>query len=151
MFKIILKTLGFALLFSLIAMLPFIHDIIIDKQFVTKVWVPDLGIEKALTDPETGYVYGYSKYKVLIYFFLLHIFAAIGWIGWALDAKGKPYKFFLLIPSCMTFYTTLMILFDTRRSSFNEANTKIFLILVVNFLLMVFYFYRYYKKKHKSD
>lgn len=148
MSKIVIKTLGFALLFSIIAMLPFIHDVIINKAFVTRAWVPNFGIEAWLYDSETQLVHGYSSYKTLVYFVLLHVFATIGWMGWAVDAKkGKPYRFFLLVPACMTFYTTLIILLDFRRTSYNEVNTKIIFIIVVNFLLMVFYLYRYFKNK----
>ena len=157
--KIILKTVGYALLLSLVATLPFFHDIITDKSGV-KPWVPNFGIEesiKTVIKNEDGSINkirynGYTSYRTLIYFLLLHIFAAIGWMGWAKDARpGKPYKFFLLVPALMTLYTSLVILFDFRQTNFNEATTKIFIIIVVNFLLMALYLYRYYKIQNKKN
>lgn len=148
-FKIIFKTIGVALLLSVVAMLPFFHDVIIDKQTGVKDWVPNFNIEKYLTN-ESGKVRSYSSYRIFIYFMLIHVFASIGWMGWALDAKHKSYRFFLLVPACLSFFSTLVILFDARETSFNNASTKIFLIIVVNFLLMMFYFSRYYRNKSKK-
>ncbi|UZO80891.1 hypothetical protein NBT05_00035 [Aquimarina sp. ERC-38] len=141
-----------ALLLSLVAMLPFIHDIISVKGEGIKEWLPDFGIEETLTykneDGKTK-VHGFSSYRTFIYFLLLHLFAAIGWAGWAKDAKpGQPYKFFLLVPAILAIYTVLVILFDARDSNYNEANTKIFIIIAVNFLLMFWFLYRYFRQKN---
>lgn len=147
--RIIVKTIVIALLLSLVAMLPFFHDIISEKGTGLKEWIPDLGIEEKLTD-EKGKVNGYSSYRTFIYFLLLHIFAAIGWAGWAKDAKpGTPYKFFLLVPAVLSIYTSLVIFFNVRDTGFNKPNTKIFIILVINFILMVFFLYRYFKTQNK--
>ncbi len=151
---ILLKTLGIALLLSIVAMLPFLHDIFTARGEGVYDWVPNLGIEKMLTYTNTQgreVVNGYSSYRTFLYFLFLHVFAAIGWAGWAKDAKpGKPYKFFLLAPAILALYTSLVIIFDVRESSFNEASSKIFLILGVNFLLMVWFLYNYYKRKKRK-
>ena len=149
--KIILKTIGIALLLSLVAVLPFLHNIIIEKGVGTKPWVPNLGLEELLTNKE-GKVHGYSSYRTFMYFTLLHIFAAIGWLGWAKDAKpGKPYKFFLLIPAGLALYTCLASLFDFRTTRFNNADFKIGIILFLNFIISVFFLYRYFKKHTDNE
>ena len=149
-FKIILKTIGIALLLSLVAALPFLHDVIFEDSQI-KSWIPNLGIEAMLTT-ENGKVRSYSSYEIFIYFTLIHIFAAIGWLGWAKDAKpGKPYKFFLLIPAGLALYTCLASLFDFRTTRFNNADFKIGIILFLNFIISVFFLYRYFKKHTDNE
>ncbi|OEK06063.1 hypothetical protein A8C32_18705 [Flavivirga aquatica] len=149
-FKFITKIIGMALLLSFVAMLPFLHDILTDKETGLRDWVPILNIEKMLTN-SSGKVQSFSSYRVFLYFLLLHLFATIGWMGWVNDAKKKSYRFFLLIPSCMTFYTTLVIVFDARATSYNNVNTKFFLIIVLNFLLIMFYLHRKFKNRKAQD
>ena len=111
--KIILKTIGIALLLSLVAVLPFLHDVLTERGVGIKPWVPNLGLEALLTNKD-GIVHGYSSYRTFLYFTLIHIFGAIGWLGWAKDAKpGKPYKFFLLIPAGLALYTCLCLLYTS--------------------------------------
>ena len=149
--EIILKTLGIALLLSLIAVLPFLHDVLTERGVGIKPWVPNLGIEEFLTS-ENGRIRSYTSYRTFMYFTLLHVFGAIGWLGWAKDAKpGKPYKFFLLIPAGLALYTCLAILFDFRRTKFNDADFKIGIILFLNFIISVFFLYRYFKKHTDNE
>lgn len=147
-----MKTIGAALLLSFVAMLPFLHDVLTEMNTGTYSWVPNFGIEEKLTYiNEVGKkkVNGYSSYRTFLYFLFLHIFAAVGWAGWAKDARsGKPYKFFLLVPACLAIYTCLVIVFNFKETSFNEATTKIFLIIVVNFLLMSYFLFRYFKSQN---
>lgn len=126
--------------------LPFLHDILTEKGKGIKDWVPDLGIEEFFKDPDGKKVNGFSSYRTFIYFFFLHLFAAIGWMGWHKDATGKPYKFLLLVPAVLTFYTTLLILFNARSSQFNESGTKLIIALIITTLISIVFFYKYYKK-----
>ena len=140
----ILNYIMVALLIYFCTTLPFLHDIITNKGSGTKDWIPDLGIETFLTDSE-GKVNNYSSYRVFIYFFFLHLFAAIGWMGWHKDATGKPYKFLLILPAVLTFYTTLLILFNARDTKFNEPETKLFISFIIIAIIASFFFYKYYK------
>ncbi|GAA4277566.1 hypothetical protein GCM10022259_22900 [Aquimarina mytili] len=133
--------------------LPFLHDIITEKGTGVKDWVPDLGIEEFFTTVnEEGKkrVNGFTSYRTFIYFFLLHLFAAIGWAGWHKDATGKPYKFLLLIPAILTAYTTVIILLDARATQFNEPGTKLFIALMITAILMVIFFVKYFKKQNEK-
>lgn len=129
------------------ATLPFLHDIITEKGTGIKDWVPNLGIEEFFKDAESNKVNGFSSYRTFIYFFLLHLFAAIGWMGWHKDATGRPYKFLLLVPAVLTLYTCLLILFDARSSQFNEPGTKLFIAFTITTSIAILFFVKYYKKQ----
>ena len=147
-YNLIVKVVGIASLITLIAMLPFIHDIITDKKDGIKSWVPDLGIEERLTyENEEGKtkVMGYSSYRMFLYFFFEYSFTAIGWFLAFFYSKNRPFRAFLLLPAFIALYNLLILLFDYRETTFNEANTKIFIILVLSFLLMIRFLYRHYK------
>ena len=151
-YKLIFKILSIASLITLLAMLPFFHDIITDKEEGVKSWVPDLGIQQRLTyvngEGKTK-VMGYSSYRMFLYFLFEYTFTAVGWFGFFLMAKGRPWRVFLLTPAIISLYNLLILVFDYRETTFNEANTKIFIILVLNFLLMLRFFYRYYSTQNK--
>lgn len=147
-FNLVIKVIGVASLIIVIAMLPFIHDIITDKKEGVKEWVPDLGIEERLTyknEAGSAKVMGYSSYRIFLYFFFEYIFTAIGWFLAFLYARHKAFRTFLLLPAFIALYNLLILLFDYRETTFNEANTKIFIILVLSFLLMTRFLYRHYK------
>jgi hypothetical protein len=128
--------------------LPFLHDIITEKGTGIKNWVPNIGIEEFFKNAESKKVNGFSSYRTFIYFFLLHLFAAIGWIGWHKDSTGKPYKFLLLVPAILTLYTCLLILFDAKGSKFNEPGTKLIIAFIITASISIVFFTKYYKK-HK--
>lgn len=122
-----------------ISSLPYLHDVITIRGEGLKGWVPEFGLQEWLTDAN-GKVLGFSSYRVFIYTFLLHLFAHIGWVGWLLDAKGKSYRFFLLVPVILSGYTVLMLLLNARATAFNEFDTKIYITLGLTILLIFNYF-----------
>ena len=146
-YKSYLKPLLVALLISFVTTLPFLHDIIVPKDGESN-WIPDFGIEERLTyinEEGKTKVMGYSSYRLFLYFFFDYLFTAIGWLGFAFIAVGKPYRIFLFIPATMALYNFLILIFDYRETAFNEANTKIFLIIVLLFLATFRFLYRKYK------
>ena len=129
----------------LISSLPYFHDLITIRGEGLAPWVPDLGIEKALTDAD-GKVMGFSSYRVFLYTLLIHLFAHIGWVGWMLDAKGKSYRFALLVPVVLSGYTVALLLFNARATEFNEPDTKFYLTLFLSIIVILNFFINYKRK-----
>ncbi len=115
--------------------LPYLHDIITDEDGL-KSWGPLLEIEKALTD-SNGNVLGFSTYRVFLYTLLIFVFAGIGWAGWFQRAKDKFYGYALLLATASGFYYIGLILFNLRRSIWNDPTLK-FSLLVISFLILFF-------------
>ena len=130
-----------------ISSLPYFHDVITIKGEGLKDWVPDFGLQELLTD-SSGKVMGFSSYRVFIYTLLLHLFAHIGWVGWMLDAKGKSYRFFLLVPVILSGYTVALLLLNARATAFNEFDTKIYITLGLTIILILNFFIN---RKTKKD
>jgi hypothetical protein len=124
----------------ILSALPYIHDLITIRNVGPKSWVPDLGIEALLTDPD-GRVLGFSSYRIFLYTFLLHLFAHIGWTGWFFDAKGKTYRTALLIPVALSLYQLTIILTDTRSTHLNAPDTKLYITFILGILLAINYFF----------
>ncbi len=130
--------------------LPFLHDIITEIGEGTRNFVPDLGIEKALTDRD-GYVLGFSSYRVFLYTFFIHLGMHIAFMGWWFASQGKRYRPILLLPVTMTFYQLLIIISNSRDTTFNEPGTKLYIILGISLLLgFNFYFNNSYQKKKET-
>lgn len=113
--------------------LPYFHELITDSEGL-KPWVPVLGIEQLLTS-ESG-VLGFSTYRVLLYTFLIFLFSTIGFFGWYESAKNKFYRNFILLATASGTYHILLILFNLRRTFWNDPILKIVLLnIVLTFLL----------------
>ncbi len=143
--KGILKNLLAALGIIFLSSLPYIHDIITIRGEGMQLWVPDFGLEQWLTDSE-GKVMGFSSYRVFIYTLSIHLFAHIGWVGWMLDAKGKSYRFALLVPVVLSGYTVALLLFNARATEFDEPDTKFYITMVLGILVIANFFMNYKKK-----
>lgn len=143
--RAILKSLLVSLGIIFISSLPYLHDLITIRGEGLAPWVPDLGIEKALTDAD-GKVMGFSSYRVFLYTLLIHLFAHIGWVGWMLDAKGKSYRFALLVPVVLSGYTVALLLFNARATEFNEPDTKFYLTLFLSIIVILNFFINYKRK-----
>ena len=130
-----------------ISSLPYLHDVITVRGGEFKGWVPDFGLQELLTDSH-GDIMGFSSYRVFVYTLLLHLFAHIGWVGWMLDAKGKSYRFFLLVPVILSGYTVALLLLNARATAFNEFDTKIYITLGLTIILILNFFIN---RKTKKD
>ena len=147
--RTILKNLTVSILIICVSSLPYIHDLITIKGEGLAPWVPDFGLEKALTASD-GKVMGFSSYRVFLYTLLIHLFAHIGWVGWMMDAKGKSYRFALLVPVVLSGYTVALLLFNARATKYNEPDTKFYLTLILS-LIVIFNFFFNYKLKRNSQ
>ena len=137
--KGILKNLLAAIGIIFLSSLPYIHDMITIRGEGLQSWVPDFGLQELLTD-KNGKVMGFSSYRVFIYTLSIHLFAHIGWVGWMLDAKGKSYRFALLVPVVLSGYTVALLLFNARATEFNEPDTKFYITIVLSILVIVNFF-----------
>ncbi len=146
--RAILKSLLVSLGIIFISSLPYLHDLITIRGEGLAPWVPDLGIEKALTDAD-GKVMGFSSYRVFLYTLLIHLFAHVGWVGWMLDAKGKSYRFALLVPVVLSGYTVALLLFNARATEFNEPDTKFCLTLFLSIIVILNFFINYKRKNQE--
>ncbi|NJB38124.1 MULTISPECIES: hypothetical protein [Flavobacteriaceae] len=133
----------------MMATLPFLHDLITSSGEGTNSWVPDLGIEKFLTDEE-GYIVGYSSYRIFLYNLLLHLSIHLSFLGWFLDAHGKSYRAALLVPVGVSFYQLIMILTNARFTEYNSLTSKFLVVLVLSLLLGVNYFFYGRDKRQKG-
>lgn len=121
---------------------PYFHDIITAGGGLgVKEWIPQLGIEKILTDVE-GYVWGFNSYRVLILTIVLQIFAQIGWAGWLHDSAYKIYRPFLVIPVGLSLYQIIVIILDQSDAYLNQADVKLFVILAISSVVCYFYFFK---------
>lgn len=125
-----------ALAIILLSTLPYFHDIITDSDGI-KGWVPNLGIESLLTDAN-GKVHGFSTYRVLLYTLLIFSFAAIGMAGWYQSARFKHYSKALLVVLISAVYHVLLIVFNLRKTIFDDINLK--MILFSALVLVTSYF-----------
>jgi len=130
--------------------LPFLHDIITEIGEGTRSFVPDLGLETALTDVE-GYVLGFSSYRVFLYTLFIHLAMHIAFVGWWFAAQGKRYRPILLLPVAMTLYPILLIVSNARDTTFNEPSTKIYVLLALCLLVGInFYYNNSFRKTERT-
>ena len=122
-----------------ISTLPYFHDMVTYRDGSIKGWVPDFGLKELLTGPD-GKVMGFSSYRVFIYMFFIHLFAHIGWVGWFFDARGKSYRFFLLVPVVLSAYTVALLLLNARATDFNQADVKLYITLGLT-IVLIFHFF----------
>lgn len=116
--------------------LPYLHDFITDSDGL-KSWVPVLGIESLLSDSE-GNVLGFSTYRVFLYTLLIFLFATIGWAGWYQSAKDKFYGSALLLAMSSGLYHVFLIVFELRRTVWNEPVPKVVLLSLIFVVLGYF-------------
>jgi hypothetical protein len=128
--------------------LPFFHDIITFRDANLKSWVPVLGIENFLTDSE-GYVRGFGQYRALVYFFMLHVCAHLGWVGAFIyyDLPLKKPRPFLLVPVIISLYSVIIILFAWQKTGFNTPDVKFYITIVLAILLAINYYFNHKKEK----
>lgn len=127
-------------LLLIIAVLPFYHDVLTDRDGLLRSWMPNFGLETILTNNE-GFVYGFLSYRALVYFFCIHLFAHLGWIGWFMDAKGKRFRPFLLMPIAQSLYQLIVIIMSWWESRLNDVDIKLYITLVLCIFLAINFFY----------
>lgn len=116
-----------AIFIILIATLPFLHDT----------------ISRELTFPASGY----KALRVFVYVVLTNLFGLVGFLGWFIEAKGKQYRFALLVPILMNTYQLLIYILNMKKTSFNDFDFKIYITIAVALTVTLNYFYLKLKKQ----
>lgn len=125
---------------SILAILPYLHDVLTSRDGEIWSWVPNLGIESFLTDSQ-GMVRGFRSYRLLLYLFGIYIFSHLGWIGWFMDAKGKKYRAFLLVPAALSLYQVILIMMSRRETEFNSPSINLYITIGLSILLAINFYY----------
>ncbi len=113
-------------LILLCSILPYIHDI-----------VPK-GIPSKIS--------GYSSLRVFLYVVLVNLFGLIGWLIAYFEAKGKRYRFVIIVPIINVLYQLCIYILNLKKTSFNDINLKFLITLSACILIFLFYFLRKFKK-----
>lgn len=113
------KNFWIALLIILLAVLPFIHDII---------------------ELPPGEFKGFSSRRVFLYMFSINLFSHLGWLLAFILAKDKPFRFSILIPVSLSLYQVIILITGLKDSSLNEATTKFIITVVLSFLVVIKFF-----------
>ena len=125
----------------IMAMLPFIHDIITERGLDgVKSWVPVLGIEDVLTGTDDK-IAGFKTYRVFIYTLGIHLFAHLGALGWFMDAWRKKYRAWILVPVAITLYQLPVIISNWSNTSLNNPSIKLYISLGICILLALNFFF----------
>lgn len=114
-------------LILLCSVLPYIHDA-----------VP--------RETESG-ISGYSSLRVFLYITLINVFGLVGWLIAYMEAKGKRYRFVIIIPIINIAYQLFIYILNLKKTSFNDLNLKFLITFVISVLVFVFYFTRKLKQK----
>lgn len=129
-----------------LSLFPFLHELIINENGAVYSWVPDWGIEKALTDAN-GKVLSYSSYRVFIYYLFIQCYALAAWLGWFLVSKNKSYRYALLLGVLSALYHMFLILSDSRKTELNTIEVKLIGTAIISCgLFMVYYYFERVKK-----
>jgi len=147
-YRFTLKRLIAWLTLAVLVVMPYLHDILTDKGGAIWPWVPNLGIESFLTD-SSGMVRGLRSYRLLLYLFGIYLFSHVGWIGWFMDAKGRKYRAFLLVPAALSLYQIVLIVLSRRETEFNSPSINLYITVGLSILLAInFYFNNTVSEKH---
>ena len=104
-----------------ITSLPYLHDLI-----------PVL--------PE-GEVFGYSSWRAFLWSTGMYIFSHLGWLFAYFLAKGRPYRFAILIPVFLSLYQIIIIFTDMRDNAvLNGISAKLIIVLILSVLITINFF-----------
>jgi hypothetical protein len=118
-----LKTAIFSVLILAASLMPYIHDL----------------FPKGVDFP------GYSSSRVFLYIVLINTFGLIGWLLFFIHAKGRSYRFIIILPVLTTTYQICLHILNLKETSFNELNLK----FILTFFIFVFLVGWYYIAKAK--
>jgi len=90
---------------------------------------------------------GFSSLRIGLFMVFTMLFSLSGWVGWFLEAKGKRYRFSLLVPIFMNVYQLSVYLLNERKTTTNEFTTKV----ILNFTLILIIILYYFVTKKRAD
>ena len=119
----------FSILIVLISTLPYIHDLI------------DVGVKE-------GFL-GFSDFRVFLFILLNHVFALFGWMLAFYLAKGRSWRFVLMIPLFSVSYEIILKILNLRSTSLNDLDVKFTLLIILSLIIIVWYFRK--KTTYKNE
>ncbi len=93
---------------------------------------------------------GYSSLRVLLFVVLINLFGLIGWVIAYFEARGKRYRFVMIVPIINITYQVFIYVLNLKKTSFNDLNLKFLITFMVSSLVFLFYFLRKIKKKNQE-
>ncbi len=93
---------------------------------------------------------GYSSLRVFLYITLINVFGMIGWLIAYSEAKGKRYRFVMIVPIINIMYQLFIYILNLKKTSFNDLNLKFLITFIISLLVFLFYFLRKIKKNKQS-
>ena len=123
--------------------LPFFHDIITEKSTASlRVWVPNLGIENLLSGSQNN-VLGFGTYRAFIYFFMLHLYAHLGWLGSFVyyHHARKGIRPFLLVPVIISLFSLILFILNKQETPFGAPDIKFYITIALSTLLAWNFFF----------
>lgn len=121
------------ILFFLVSLLPYLHDILTFRTGDIRPFVPNLGIAAFLS--QNNPVMGWNNYRAFIFILTTHIFAQIGWAGWFFDARNRLIRPFLLVPIIFNLYETTVIAFGIQAIAFSKPDWKLYTAILLAILI----------------
>lgn len=101
------------------ATLPFLHDFL---------------------EPSTSPIFGFKSFRVFIYISSVNIFSVLGWYLFFIHAKGKKYRFAILVPLLIQAYQVIMYIFNLKKTEVNAVEFKFIAVLFAAILFTILFF-----------
>lgn len=123
--------------------LPFFHDIITEKSTAElRGWVPNIGIEDLLRGSNKN-VLGFGSYRAFVYFFMLHLYAHLGWLGSFIyyNHARKGIRPFLLVPVIISFFSLILFVLNKQETPFGAPDIKFYITIGLSALLAWNFFF----------
>ncbi len=93
---------------------------------------------------------GYSSLRVFLYITLINVFGLVGWLIAYFEAKGKRYRFVMIVPIMNIVYQLFIYILNLKKTSFNDLNLKFLITFIVSVMVFIFYFMRKFKQSKES-
>lgn len=107
-----------------VSSLPFLNELITQEDGSLQTWILSQDVQESLKS-ENGKILGYSKYSVMLYYLLTYTYILIGSLGWFIIARGKSYRYAILICTLSAGYHIFLILSENRATFLNNAELKL--------------------------
>jgi hypothetical protein len=103
-------------------------------------------IHDAIPKGMSAGISGYSSLRVFLFVVLINLFGLIGWVIAYFEARGKRYRFVIIVPIINITYQVFIYILNLKKTSFNDLNLKFIITFTVSLLVFLFYFLRKIKK-----
>lgn len=128
--------------------LPFLNELITQENGALANWLVSEKTQESLLD-ENGRIFGYTKFRVFLFYFLIQLYAFIASLGWFAVAKKKPYRLAILLCSLSSLYHIFLILSVNRKTFLNDFDLKLWGTIGFALVLITIYTIQEFRKRKK--